>query len=64
MAKKLARKSDKRLLKENQINDLNESKSNFSSNWQGRIFVRDAQGSYVAKEMGIIEKGEYAIKVR
>ncbi|MBT4604019.1 hypothetical protein HOC01_00120 [archaeon] len=46
------------------IGDLNESKSNFTSSWQGRIYVKDAQNSFIAKEMGIKEKGEYAIKVR
>ena len=64
MAKKLARKTDKRLIKENMIGDLNESKSNFTSSWQGRIYVKDAQNSFIAKEMGMKEKGEYAIKVR
>lgn len=36
----------------------------FSDNWQGRIFVIDANKSEIAKQMGITSKGEYAIKVK
>ncbi len=40
-------------------------KSNqFSTNWQGRIAVTDAQRSKVAKNVEIDVKGEYAIKAR
>ncbi|MBT7903293.1 DNA-directed RNA polymerase subunit E'' [Candidatus Woesearchaeota archaeon] len=38
--------------------------SNFSTNWQGRIFVVDANKSEIAQKIGITIKGEYAIKCR
>jgi RNA polymerase subunit RPABC4/transcription elongation factor Spt4 len=36
----------------------------FSNTWQGRIFFTDAKNSFIAKQMGVEENGEYAIKVR
>ena len=40
-------------------------KSNqFSTNWQGRLFIVDASKSLVAEKIDIKSKGEYAIKVR
>jgi DNA-directed RNA polymerase subunit E" len=36
----------------------------FSTNWQGRIFIIDAEKSDIAKKIGIKVKGEYAIKVK
>jgi len=40
-------------------------KSNqFSTNWQGRLNVLDANKSTIANKIGITVKGEYAIKVR
>lgn len=36
----------------------------FSTNWQGRIFIADANKSEIAKKLGITVKGEYAIKVK
>ena len=40
-------------------------KSNqFSTNWQGRLYVVDANRSTIAKKIGITAKGEYAIKAR
>ncbi|MBT4446585.1 hypothetical protein HOA92_02545 [archaeon] len=39
-------------------------KGEFTESWQGRIYVKDAANSHVAKEIGITRKGEYAIKVR
>ena len=36
----------------------------FSTNWQGRIFIADANKSMSAQKMEITVKGEYAIKVR
>jgi DNA-directed RNA polymerase subunit E" len=40
-------------------------KSNqFSNNWQGRLYVLDANKSMIASKIGITVKGEYAIKVR
>lgn len=38
--------------------------SNFSTNWQGRVFIIDPEKSRVAKEVGYTAQGEYAIKVR
>ncbi|MBW3003210.1 DNA-directed RNA polymerase subunit E'' [Candidatus Woesearchaeota archaeon] len=37
---------------------------NFSTNWQGRINIIDANKSEVAKKVGIEVKGEYCIKCR
>ena len=39
-------------------------KDSFSNTWQGRIFFLDTKRSFVAHEMGVTHKGEYAIKVR
>jgi len=64
MAKKLAHKQDKRLLTEAAIKELGMQKGEFKESWQGRIYVKDAANSHVAKEIGITRKGEYAIKVR
>ncbi len=64
MAKKFAHKQDKRLLTEAAIKELSLQKGDFTESWQGRIFVKDAENSHIAKEMGIKRKGEYAIKVR
>jgi DNA-directed RNA polymerase subunit E" len=36
----------------------------FSSNWQGRLYILDGEKSQIAKRVGIKEKGEYAIKVK
>ncbi len=36
----------------------------FSTNWQGRIAVTDANKSSIAKKIGIDVKGEYALKSR
>jgi len=35
-----------------------------STNWQGRMFILDAEKSLIAKKISIEQKGEYAIKVR
>lgn len=35
-----------------------------STNWQGRIYFLDAEKSFIAHEMGVTQKGEYALKVR
>lgn len=40
-------------------------KSNqFSTNWQGRLYIIDPTKSLVAEKIGTRAKGEYAIKVR
>ena len=36
----------------------------FSTNWQGRLTILDANKSIIAKKVEITVKGEYAIKVR
>jgi|TARA_B100001971_G_C18201828_1_gene545097 RNA polymerase subunit RPABC4/transcription elongation factor Spt4 len=36
----------------------------FSTNWQGRINILDANKSMIAKKIENTVKGEYAIKVR
>lgn len=38
--------------------------ANFSTSWQGRLYVTDVQKSEIAKKIGVKIKGEYAIKVR
>ncbi|MBW2989010.1 DNA-directed RNA polymerase subunit E'' [Candidatus Woesearchaeota archaeon] len=38
--------------------------SQFSSSWQGRLNILDANKSVIADKIGIKVKGEYAIKVR
>ena len=38
--------------------------SNFSSGWQGRIMIIDPDKSFVAKQVNMLQKGEYAIKVK
>ena len=64
MAKKLASKKSKKLLTEAMIRELSLPKSDFTTSWQGRVYIRDVENSHVAKEMSITEKGEYAIKVK
>ena len=39
-------------------------KDSFTTNWQGRIQFLDVKNSFIAHEMGVKQKGEYAIKVR
>ena len=39
-------------------------KDSFTTNWQGRIFFSDPEKGAIAKEIGVEQKGEYAIKVR
>ena len=36
----------------------------FSTNWQGRLYIADPQNSLIAQKVGVTVKGEYAIKVR
>jgi len=37
---------------------------NFSTNWQGRLYIKDVAKSLIAAEVVIKAKGEYAIKVK
>ncbi|MFC1722798.1 transcription elongation factor subunit Spt4 [Nanoarchaeota archaeon] len=36
----------------------------FSTNWQGRVYIADANVSLIAKKCGFEVKGEYALKCR
>ncbi|MBI2101757.1 DNA-directed RNA polymerase subunit E'' [Candidatus Woesearchaeota archaeon] len=36
----------------------------FSTNWQGRLYIIDPNKSIIAEKIGLKAKGEYAIKVR
>jgi len=36
----------------------------FSTNWQGRLHILDANKSAIANKIGMQSKGEYAIKAR
>lgn len=38
--------------------------TNFTTSWQGRLYVTDVQRSTIADKLGIKLKGEYAIKIR
>ena len=38
--------------------------SNFSTSWNGRIYIIDPLKSNIAKKMGLEAKGEYAIKIK
>ncbi len=38
--------------------------SNFSTSWNGRMYVIDPLKSTIAKKMGLSAKGEYAIKIK
>ena len=38
--------------------------AHFSTNWQGRLFIADKDKSYIARQIGITDKGEYVIKVK
>lgn len=61
----MARKVCKKCLKFVQGGECPICKSNqFSTNWQGRIAIMDANKSTIAKKIGINVKGEYALKAR
>ncbi len=38
--------------------------SSFTTSWQGRLYITDMENSLIAKQVGVPQKGEYAIKVR
>lgn len=38
--------------------------SGTSTSWKGRVYVMNPKKSFIAKQMGLKEQGEYAIKVR
>ena len=35
-----------------------------TTSWKGRIFITDAEKSFIASQIGMNHNGEYAIKVR
>ncbi len=49
---------------EAEIKEKGLDKSGFTSSWQGRVYISDASQSFIAKQINVSEKGEYAIKVR
>ena len=38
--------------------------TNFTTSWQGRLFIKDVEKSMIAQKVEVKVKGEYAIKVR
>ena len=38
--------------------------TNFTTSWQGRLFIKDVEKSMIAEKVQVKVKGEYAIKVR
>ncbi len=64
MAKQLAHKKTKRLLTQPQITEQKGNIGEYTTNWQGRAYFIDIKRSQVAQNMGVEQKGEYAIKVR
>ena len=40
------------------------NKTDFTENFQGRLFITDANKSEIAKKLDIKQSGDYAIKVR
>ncbi len=38
--------------------------TNFTTSWQGRLFIKDVEKSMIAEKVEVKVKGEYAIKVR
>jgi RNA polymerase subunit RPABC4/transcription elongation factor Spt4 len=64
MAKQLAHKKTKRLMTQQEINEKKANIGEFSTNWQGRIYIVNPEESQIAEHIGVEEEGEYAIKVR
>ncbi|NOZ81288.1 MAG: hypothetical protein GXP63_06475 [DPANN group archaeon] len=64
MARKLANKRTKEILPENVIKEKGLPKGEFTTNWNGRITILEPEISFIAKQLDIKKKGEYAIKVR
>lgn len=64
MAKQYAHKRSKKLLTQQEIADKKENVGEFTSSWQGRVYVLNAEKSKVAEHIGAQDDGEYAIKVR
>ncbi len=64
MVKKLASKTDKKLLSDVEIRDKGLNKSDFTPTWQGRLHILDAGKSKIAEKVEIKAEGEYAIKTR
>jgi len=60
MGKKVAHKVTKKLVDSSKVSNTSE----YSSNWNGRLYITNPEKSVIAQKVGITEKGEYAIKVR
>ena len=59
--KKVACKKDKHLTTEGQCPVCKGEQ--FSPAWKGRLFILRPDKSQIAKQIGIVKEGEYAIKV-
>lgn len=64
MVRKLANKRTKEILPENVIKEKGLPKGEFTTNWNGRMFILDPEASFISRQLSIKQKGEYAIKVR
>lgn len=64
MAKQLAHKKTKQLLTQAEINEQKANIGEFTSSWQGRVYILHPEKSEIADQIGAEEEGEYAIKVR
>lgn len=62
MSKKKVCKNCKIFVEGNECPICHEDK--FSTNWQGRLNILDANKSNIAKKINVTVKGEYAIKTR
>ena len=59
MAKRKVSKRTKKFVEEKNY----KGNDPLTDNWKGRLYITDPEMSQVAKQIGIKEKGEYAIKV-
>jgi len=61
----IIRSSDKEIIIRNpQVSKVDMMGHQFSTNWQGRLNILDADKSMIANKIDIAVKGEYAIKAR
>ncbi len=62
MAKKKACKTCKAIVETDECPNC--KTSNMTTIFQGRVSILDPSKSHVAKEMNIVNKGDFAVKVR
>ena len=62
MSKKQVCKTCKLFVEGNTCPNCKEN--NFTTSWQGRIYINDAINSLIAGKINVKAKGEYAIKTR